>query len=382
MGKHRIAERQTEQRHILLVVRWPVGGIRTFLKYVISGFPSDAYHFSVLGISNEGMSVLRSELGDRVDSWTLVPSGGNEALNIAKAVLRLNRKQHFDAIHAHGYTSAVACIPTGLSSRTAIICTSHDILNEGQFKGPGGLIRRIGLAVALGRCRLVHSVSKDAESNLLSYFPFLRKKSLTIRNGIDIFPFRSSKPTDLHRQFRLDSSAKLIGFFGRFMSQKGFKYLVSAIDYLRSDKDSPDIHVVCYGSGAFIREEQCEINRAGLESYFTFVPFAPDVSGAIKGCDVVVMPSLWEACPLQPMEALCSGVPFVGSNCIGLREVLEKTPAIQVTTGDAISLAQGILRGLEMGREPFEKFAPAAAERFDVRKTAAEVYELYEKVIG
>lgn len=369
-------------RNVLLVIRWPVGGIRTFLKYVISHFPSESYRFSVIGVSGEGMSVLKSDLGDHVDSWTTIPSDGKEALNLTKAVWRLSRERHFDVIHAHGFISAIACLPSSLITRSLLICTSHDVLNYVQFSGPLGAVRKAVLAAALSKCKMVHSVSKDAESNLLDYFPFLNSKSVTILNGIDVNQFSDCKRTNLHQELGIDPTVKIIGFFGRFMSQKGFKHLISAISYLRSYYDSPDIHVVCYGSGAFIREEQCEINRAGLESYFTFVPFAPDVSGAMKGCDVVVMPSLWEACPLQPMEALCSGVPFVGSNCIGLREVLEKTPAIQVTTGDAISLAHGILRCLKMGREPFLKFAPVAAERFDVRKTAAEVYELYEKVIG
>jgi len=328
------------------------------------------------------MCALQSELGGQVVDWGLVPPQGNVPLNITKAVWRLARKHHFDLIHAHGFTSVITCLPISFSSRTPLICTSHDIVNANQFCGYRGIIRKATLVIALWRCRLIHSVSKDAEANLFSYFPFFRTKSITIENGINIGLFRNSEPTDLHQQFELDSSVKLIGFFGRFMSQKGFKYLVSAVDYLRNDNDSPDIHVVCFGSGAFIREEQEDIRRADLESYFTFVPFTPDVSGAMKGCDVVAMPSLWEACPLQPMEALCAGVPFVGSNCIGLREVLEKTPAIQVVTGDAVSLAEGILRSFEIGREPFEKFAPVAAERFDVRKTVVNIYEVYEKVIG
>lgn len=382
MGENKILERQADQRRILLVVRWPVGGIRTFLKYVISDFPSDGYRFSVVGTCTEGMTALRSELGDRVDNWILVPDCGNEALNISIAICRLHRKQTFDAVHAHGFTSAVACLPLGLTSRSTMICTSHDIINESQFEGPKGFLRRMVLAVALGRCKSVHSVSRDAESNLLSYFPFLRGKSITIKNGVDVRLFRNCERTELHGMYGLNPSVKIIGFFGRFMGQKGFKYLVAAIEILRSDSGSPDVHVLCFGSGAFIREEQEEIRRKGLESYFTFVPFTPDVSGVMKGCDLIAMPSLWEACPLQPMEALCAGVPFIGSNCIGLSEVLEGTPALQSVAGDSKSLATGILQSLERGREPFEKFAPVAAERFDVRKTALNIYELYEKVIG
>lgn len=368
-------------RRVLLVIRWPVGGIRTFLKYVISDFPCDSYRFSVVGVTNEGMSSLRSDLGACVDNWTLIPSDGNEARNLAKAVWRLNREFHFDAIHAHGFTSVIACIPSSVLSHSVLICTAHDILSDVQFLGLRGTIRKVVLGAALSRCKVIHSVSKDAEENLLSYFPSLRKKSVAIMNGINVELFSNSERADLHQKLGIDRSVKLIGFFGRFMGQKGFKYLVSAVEHIREDRYLPDVHIVCFGSGDFIREEQDEIRRRGLETSFTFIPFVPEVSSVMKGCDLIAMPSLWEACPLQPMEALCAGVPFVGSNCIGLREVLERTPAIQVETGDAVNLAAGILQSLERGRGPFEKFAPVAADRFDVRRTAMDIYELYEKVI-
>lgn len=381
VSENRVSKIEGSQRNVLLVVRWPVGGIRTFLKYVISDFPAENYRFSIVGVSTEGMNALRSDLGNRVDTWVLVPPDGSEARGITKAIWKLCRSKHFDAIHAHGFTSAIASIPSCLVSRSALICTAHDTLSDVQFSGVGGKMRKVILATALWKCRAIHSVSKDAESNLLSYFPFLRGKSVAIKNGINVSLFRDCERANLHETLGIDPLVKIIGFFGRFMGPKGFKYLISAIELIKNESVSADVHVVCFGSGAFIREEQLEIERRGLVSFFTFLPFTADVSGAMKGCDLIVMPSISEACPLQPMEALCAGVPFVGTNCIGLREVLERTPALQVQAGDSNSLAEGILQSFKRGRDPFVEFAPIAAERFDVRNTIAEIYELYEKVI-
>ena len=85
--------------------------------------------------------------------------------------------------------------------------------------------------------------------------------------------------------------------------------------------------MLCFGWGGFIREEQVEIKRRGLENNFHFLPFQENPARAIRGVDVVVMPSLWEACPLLPMEVLVAGVPVIGTDCVGMREVLLDTPA-------------------------------------------------------
>ena len=40
-----------------------------------------------------------------------------------------------------------------------------------------------------------------------------------------------------------------------------------------------------------------------------FLPFVTNIASTLKGLDVVVMPSLWEACPLLAMETLVAGIP-------------------------------------------------------------------------
>jgi hypothetical protein len=69
------------------------------------------------------------------------------------------------------------------------------------------------------------------------------------------------------------------------------------------------------------------------------------------------------------MEALVSGVPLVASDCIGLREVIEDTPALVFRNGDARGLAAALRRVLDGGEAGrFRDFRDRAAERFDVRR--------------
>ncbi|MGF2685367.1 glycosyltransferase family 4 protein [Marinobacter sp. DUT-3] len=370
--------------HVLLVVRWPIGGIRTYLKYVLSNIPASKIRFSIIVPDIGESEVLYDDIHNKIYNWhTYRVSKKGGYLDFFKVIRRVIREDKVELVHAHGFTSMLICVPALLFSWCPLIFTSHDVLNQQQFRGFWGRVKRLLLRFGLSRCEKIQSVSSDAQDNLVNYFPKINKDKLEVNlNGIEVDRFNSPKAVDLRAELNIDSDKIVVGFFGRFMAQKGFRFLVEAIEILKREESSPEFHVVCFGSGAFIREEKADIIRRGLNDDFTFAPFIPDVSGSMKGCNMIVMPSLWEACPLQPMEALCAGVPFVGSDCIGLREVLAGTPAIQVKSGDADSLARGILSCLEVSRDTFEEYAPIALERFDVRKTAEGIHALYERALA
>ena len=83
-----------------------------------------------------------------------------------------------------------------------------------------------------GTMATIHSVSHDAQENLLTYFPSLdRKKCRVIANGIEVARFAEISPRDLRSELELGEEHFLIGFMGRFMAQKGFRNLVEAVEY-------------------------------------------------------------------------------------------------------------------------------------------------------
>jgi glycosyltransferase involved in cell wall biosynthesis len=94
------------------------------------------------------------------------------------------------------------------------------------------------------------------------------------------------------------------------------------------------------------------------------------------------MPSLWEACGLLAMETMVAGVPLIGTNCIGLREVLRDTPAVAVSPRDSVSLANELFD--EMNSPSTTKaleFLEEASRRFDVRKQAKELEDILLELI-
>src|SRR5690606_4944946 len=105
-----------------------------------------------------------------------------------------------------------------------------DVLNESQFGGAKGKIKKLVMAILLNRFSVIHSVSYDAQENLQKTLPLINKaRCRVILNGVDTNRFFKANAVDIKSQMGVAQDTVLIGFFGRFMSQKGFKYLVAAM---------------------------------------------------------------------------------------------------------------------------------------------------------
>jgi glycosyltransferase involved in cell wall biosynthesis len=174
-----------------------------------------------------------------------------------------------------------------------------------------------------------------------------------------------------------------IGFFGRFMAQKGFRYLVDAIEIIIREKLTEKMPLVLtFDWGGFVREEYQDIEYRELGNYFQMMQFTDDMPGVIKAMDIVVMPSLWESSGLLGMEALVAGVPVIGSNCIGLREVLADSPAIMVPPKDSKALAKAIAKEINSpSKKEFQTFSDIARERFSIQRPALELKKLYDEML-
>jgi len=370
---------------ILLVVRNPVGGIRTFLRYVYRAFGDDKWRLTLLAPDSEETRVLVHEDLKNIH-LQYIPTESNPSNRLFTwRIAQVLREGDYDIVHSHGFTSAVCAALGAKTFAKCHILTSHDVVNAHVFKGFGGRFRRVVVLALLRTVDTIHSVGHDAQDNLLANFPRLANKKLSvIPNGIEIGRFSDAVPRDLHRELNLDRECMLIGFAGRFMSQKGFRYLVDAVELIvRKGNSNRRPFVLAFGHGGFIREEQEMVSKRNLSHYFRFLPFVPNIGPVIKGLDVVVIPSLWEACPLLPMEVLVSGTPLISSDCVGLREVVRNTPTTVVPARDSARLARAIWDYMENDkREIFAAYAAEAKKRYDVQIVIAALQDLYDSALA
>ena len=372
--------------NVLVVVRHPVGGIRTFLRYVYGKFDRQRYSFTLIAPDLPEAQVLLDDLKEL--SLRFIPTDRNVSnKDLFQKITKILWHGNFDLIHSHGFTSAACSIFGALITGTPHILTVHDVFTPSQFIGLMGSLKKTILGLMLSTIDYIHCVTNDTKNNLLDYLKILKLakgKIIVIQNGIETDRFLGAKRRNLRQEYGLCEDTFLIGFLGRFMSQKGFRYLLEALAETQKINDLPKKPVIlCFGEkDGFYREAMEDVRRKGLSESVLLLPFVADVASTLKGLDVVAMPSLWEACGLLAMEAMVAGVPLIGTNCVGLREVLKDTPATVVPARDNLALSDALL--LEM-RDPtkgkMKNFVLEAAARFEVKERAAEIEQLMLKLL-
>jgi len=373
----------TIDRKILVVVRWPLGGIRTYMRYMFRCFPHN-YKMTLLAASDREDNALLDDVKEYKATLRLIQVSGLQ--NFATRIFMELKKEKYDLILSQGFLSAVAVYPANLPFRIPHILTIHGVIEERLLRGRLRLIKKLLFGRILAKITVLYGVSNDIVRQVYMVFPNLEQKtrSIVIPNGIDpdnlkLLPEASIQ---IRESLAIEPGIFLFGFFSRFMPQKGFDLLIDAVAHLRKHQPNKRVAVIAVGSGDYIREYRSAIHEKGLDSCFHFFPFQPMAHHLFPQLDAIVIPSRWEACPLLPMEALCLGIPLIASNCIGLREVIKDTPT-HVFPSESLD---GLINVMEMclhdnNYEAFQKYTPIARQRYDVRNSATELVNYIDKLL-
>lgn len=376
---------------ITVPIRYPVGGIRTYLKYTYGKLDRERYSFTLIGPSRNWLERIRADL-NQYEVEIVCSSKEDNNLSFFSAIAGSFFKKNPDIIHSQGYTagllSILANIPFGLPHMITLHRTfGHDQFSS-TFWGRKAALKKHAIQFLLQRADLIQSVSNDAQANLLEYFPGLVKKAdklKVIRNGIMVDEFDGHVQTD-GETFVREPGFFYIGYFGRYMPEKGFPHLMEMVDILVNQRNIRNIRIVSVGGfGGFIREYQKKIKKKGLDDYFLFLGFFDSIAPLLKNIDLLIIPSLSEACPLIPMEGLVCGTPVVAYSCLGLREILYDTPARMALAGDRVGLADQVINMMDNYssiKPEFDAFAHEARRRFDSSLTASRLEEVFEKLIA
>jgi len=376
---------------ILLVIRYPIGGIRNYLRYTYAKLDPRSYEVTVLTVDREEGRLLAKGLSPIPLTLEEVPEA-RARTSLLRRTRELLRERRFDLIHSQGFTAGVLAFLGNTSRGLPHVLTLHETLRREQFLPPLGGIRRLFLSLVLSRIDRVILVSEDALVNLQEFLPRLahsRGKLQVIRNGVDVEALlrdSASAQGRFHERLSPDRDVVLFGYVGRFMPEKGFDVLIDAVEKLViSGGTTRSFKIVAVNDGAFVREYQEIIQRRHLEAYFAFPGFQPSVAGLISELDAVIMPSLREALPLVALETFVLGCPLIASDCVGLREVTRGSPALVSAAGEPSSLAGTMSRFLEAPagfKAEATRFASQARATFDSAVTAKRLEQVFREVLA
>lgn len=238
------------------------------------------------------------------------------------------------------------------------------------------LINRMDASVGVTQ-KVTHLIQEQLKINV--------HKTVTIENGVDVDAFSPKHHVDrLRHSLGIGDTEKVIGVVANLKQVKNHRLLLQA--FAKLHKSIQNVRLMLVGSIFAGSPDNTEgelrqlVNENCLADKVLFLGFRSDIAQLLSVMDVFCLTSLKEGLPLSLIEAMAAGLPVIGTNVEGIREVIVPNQnGLLVELGDIEGLTNALLRLLE-NPEYRERLGLAA------RKTAEEKYSLdrcvteYEKL--
>lgn len=292
-----------------------------------------------------------------------------QSLSMAAAFLPAGRREHrrspFDLIHGHfiipgGFSAAWMARRLGLP----LVVTGHGS-DVNEFSHVSHLRR-----LFLWSCRQASfctAVSRDLAGRLKTMgFP----KVSWIPNGCRFLGHTASEPV-----------RGRILFVGTLYEGKAPDVLLRAFVKVRREIPSATLDLV--GEGPELERCRAESIRLGVVGSLRILGPLPHegVLHLMREADVFCLPSRREGWPLVILEAMAAGLPIVGSDIGGIREIVHTGDlGILTPPGDEDTLARALVEAL---RRPWDRERiRAEAQKYSWDRIAEQYLEVYREAIA
>ncbi|MGL6195937.1 MAG: glycosyltransferase family 4 protein [Thermoguttaceae bacterium] len=385
------------KNRILVPVSNPLGGIRTYMLYNFTPLQKMGFRFTFLAPEGQAFESFKENLTDWEGVEFIDVPVNKRKFALWRHVNLALKSRRFSLVHSQGLRAGTETAIGNFFINVPHLITLHDVIvPQNDIPGKFKWLKKFISGYFTRHATAIIPVSNDCAENHLEHFPCWKKgpcKIEVISNGIDVAKLLESRKDyegansqTVRQKYGFDKNIVLGGFFGRFMPQKGFIFVREALSELvkRGYKDRFRL-VVTTDQHGYRNETLNSISQSTeLSEMVRFVESVSDIAPLMSQMDVLVMPSLWEACPILPMEALVLGVPVIGSDALGLREVLKDTPALTPPKENATALADAIesfIKNPDELKNAAKKFEPIAQKKFDVKLAVEKLQFLYQSVI-
>lgn len=135
---------------------------------------------------------------------------------------------------------------------------------------------------------------------------------------------------------------KIILSIGRLATQKGYSYLIDAIVLLKKRQHSQLLFFIL-GEGKLHQQLESYAINQGVRDMIHFEGFSYQVAPYINGCDIFILPSLYEGMPNAAIEAMACEKPCIITDVNGARELIpDETKGLLIPPAQPSAIADAI----------------------------------------
>jgi glycosyltransferase involved in cell wall biosynthesis len=351
-----------------------------------------ADHFRNSGWRVDAMSggiSAREDLASYFDAvydvnWSRNPLFSGNLVGTPERIRDVVKNSGYDIIHVHtpvaSFVMRSAMRKVQSSSRPKIVYTAHGFH---FFRGGGRvrnmIFRRLERRAGKWTDRLVVMNSEDLEA--AARYGIVPEGRTVYMAGIGL-DFSKYSPNTVNQaeirrtrdEMGLRSDDSLFTMVASFDKGKRHEDVIKALSKIKNS----DIHVAFAGNGP-LREKIQLMARASLVHHRThFLGQVKDPRPLMLASKATIMPSEREGLSRSAMESVCLGVPVIGSDARGVRDVIQPRRGLLFPIGDSLALRDAILQIYE---EPYPQVTPDPEWRIEnlIDKHEALYSELLEE---
>jgi glycosyltransferase involved in cell wall biosynthesis len=299
------------------------------------------------------------------------------AAPVAAALRRLLGAARPDVVSAHDPYSAILARLT--APRGVAVVATHQNVAGVQRRSVVAAEQLTSLLRGGGTVSISREVERTWLRGPLGGALRRRPRRAVIPNPVDPFLLAAARASDRRQvRARLDipQDAELIVNVGRYVEQKGQRYLLDAFARVLRTRPRAWLVLVGYGPLESALREQAE--RLDVARRTTFALRRPDALEIVRSADVFAFPSLWEGLGVAVVEAMALGLPVVTSDRAPLTDFVSDGETGMLTPpGDHTALADD-LEQLLADRARATALGMAARELATTRFSAARIAGHYD----
>jgi UDP-glucose:(heptosyl)LPS alpha-1,3-glucosyltransferase len=219
--------------------------------------------------------------------------------------------------------------------------------------------------------------SRLVQQELMDWYEVPQSRIVLIENGIDTNAFTpvSTEQKEAEKiKLGLDPQMPTVLFVGSGFARKGAFDLLEAINKL------PDFQLIIVGHDKQLAKIHKRLKILELGKRVLVTGPQRDIKSFLVAADMFCLPSLYDSFPNAVLEALCSALPVIVTNAVGIAEAVEQTNAGAVCDKEANSVANALQR-VWQNREVMAKNALNLSKNYDLTKASHQWLDLYNTLI-
>jgi len=354
-----------------------MGGSEHVVFDIVRKLDKDLFDVLVIGLREGLIRNLYEKIGVKVE---VISKTRKYDFKFVQRIRNVLIKENIHLVNTHHFEPLLYGFLATRMTKIRLIHTEHSVW---QYLELGFLKKKLSDFLLWNTDEIV-AISKQ----LFQYYrdnPFVSiSKTHLIVNGIDLSRYKCEDNTQLKKKLGFKKKDILIGMNANLRPEKNHKVLISAFSKL--SETLKDAHLVLVGLDCMGGELHRFAAQIKGSDCIHFLGYRKDVTDLLNIFDVFCLSSLNEGLPLVILEAMACGVPVVGSDVMGINEVItDNENGLLFPYDDEKILAEKIKLILKDDslRSQLSKAGLAyVKEKFCLDDKVIEYTDLYKKVFS